>query len=123
MGVSPGKAVPSALPGLNLYWSDRREQPMLEWEKWIELSTVAMIAEHSIFVKKLTRTEGVEQVPALMGSLAEEAACKKLNNIFFLSIGQAARKTLLDNFPTMQTYNLLPYLCKSCWSDVGKHSC
>ena len=100
--IAPGFAVASALAGLNLYWSEPQEPPLLEWEKWLELITVAMMAKRSIYLSELTRVERSERVSAIMDGFSEEAASKKVFGILFLSIGQAARKTLLDKIPATQ---------------------
>ena len=70
-----------------------------------------MMAKHSISLSELSPTEGGERVASLMGGLSEEAVSLKDISILFLSIGQAARKTLLDKFPTTQTVTItLPVL-------------
>ena len=101
-GISPGKAIASALAALSLFWSDPQEPPLLEREKRIELFTPARITKPSISLAKMTRTEGGHWIPALMGVSAEEAANKRVISILFLSIRQTARKTSLDKFPIPQ---------------------
>ena len=63
----------------------------------------------------MTRTEGIEQVPALMGGLVEEASSRKGIFIFFFPIGPATQKTLLDKFPAIWiAIKILPELLDRC---------
>ena len=73
------------------------------------------MAKFSIWLTELTRSEGRERVPAFMGRSAEDAASKKVITILFFSIGQAARKILLDNFRAIQiATKTLPELSERC---------
>ena len=104
-----------ALVGLNLFWCDPHEQPMYEWDKWLELITVAMLAIQSTSLTESNRTDRTEGMPALMGGPAEETASKNVISIFLLSIRQAARKTLLDKIPTIRFAKVtLPKLLDCC---------
>ena len=67
--ISMSNAVALAIAGLNIYWSEIKEQHSLEWEKWIELFRVVTMAKHSISQSKLTRTSGGERVSAFVGGL------------------------------------------------------
>ena len=60
---------PSLLPGLPLFWSDPTKSPAMEWERWFDLFTVAVMAKYSISVEELTRTVDAEhpRVKALSG--------------------------------------------------------
>ena len=71
-------------------WNVTQEPPLFELEKWIKLFSVALMAKYSILLSELTRTEGSQRLPAFIGRLAEEATCKKVISIFFLSKGQVA---------------------------------
>ena len=114
-GISTGHADASVLAGLNLYWSEHHKSPLLQWEKRLELFTVAKMAKQSISLSELTRTEGGQRVASLMGGLSEETASKIVISILFVSVGQAARKTLLDKFPTTQITTItLPALLHQC---------
>ena len=55
-GIFPVKAVALAIAGLKFYSSGPQEQSLLEWEIWIELFAVAMMAKHSVSLTELTRT-------------------------------------------------------------------
>ena len=57
-GITPGKAVASALAVLNIYWSEFQQPPLVGWEKWLKLSSVAMMAKHSTSLSELTPSEG-----------------------------------------------------------------
>ena len=111
-GITSGHAIASAWAGLNLYWSEPHESLLVEWEKWLELFTVALMAKASVSLSRLTRTEGGEWVAFLTGGFSEEAASRKVISIPFLSIGQAARKILLNKFPMIQIAIItLPVFC------------
>ena len=83
---------PSLLPGLPLVRSDFTKFPAMEWERWFDLFTVAVIAKNSISVGELTRTVDVDhpRVKALIGDMADEAADKKLVKWLFLSVEESA---------------------------------
>ena len=53
-GITPDNAVASAVTGLNIYWRETQKPPFLEWKKWPELFTVAMVANHSISLPEST---------------------------------------------------------------------
>ena len=113
--ISPGKVVASAFAGQNLHWCDPYEKPLLEWEKWLKLFTVAMMAKCYVWLTELPHISGTEQMPVLMGGLAEDATSKKVISIIFFSTGQDERTTLSDNFPTTQFSNSsLPEILGGC---------
>ena len=87
--IAPGYAVASALAGRNLYWSEPQDTPLLVWQKWLQLITVAMMAKRSISLSELTRVEGGERASAILSELSEEAASKKVISI--LSFNWASR--------------------------------
>ena len=64
----------SLLVGLPLFWHEAANSPSMEWEKWIDLFAVAMMAKYSISMNELTRTadETNPKVKALLGDMPEE---------------------------------------------------
>ena len=114
-------AIPSLLPGLPLFWPHADKPPAMEWERWIDLFAVAVMAKHSISIDELTRTvdEGHPRVKALIGDMPEEAAEKKVVTWLFLSVGEPARKLFKDKYPelsvwTLQTREMLQR-CENCF--------
>ena len=87
MEINPCKTLDSAVAGLIFCWSQLLEQTLLEWEQWLDLVTVGMIAKHSTLLTELTRTNGSERMPALKGGLAERAASNK-DHHFLLPVRQ-----------------------------------
>ena len=98
----------SLLPGLPLFWSDPTKSPAMEWERWFDLFTVAVMAKYSISVEELTRTVDAEhpRVKALIGDMPEEAAEKKLVTWLFFSVGEPARKMFKDKYPEVSVWTL-----------------
>ena len=114
-------AIPSLLPGLPLFWPHADKPPAMEWERWIDLFAVAVMAKHSISIDELTRTvdKGHPRVKALIGDMPEEAAEKKVVTWLFLSVGEPARKLFKDKYPelsvwTLQTRDMLQR-CENCF--------
>ena len=101
-------AIPSLLPGLPLFWPDAEKPPAMEWERWIDLFAVAVMAKHSISIDELTRTvdEDHPRVKALIGDMPEEAAEKKVVTWLFLSVGELARKLFKDKYPELSVWTL-----------------
>ena len=97
---SDSSAGGSHISGLPLYWNEHSLQPVLEWDRWLELFKVACMAKHSISVEELTRTSGGARDKALMGNMEEIPAQRKVVSVLYLALGQAARKTLTDKYPT-----------------------
>ena len=44
----------SSIAGLPIYWQEATKPPELEWEKWMELFEVALMAKSNISVAELT---------------------------------------------------------------------
>ena len=109
---------PQAIAGLPTYWTDASKTPTLEWEKWIDLFEVALMAKNNISVSELTKTTGAKE-KSLMGDLDEIPATKKAISVLYLALGAAGRKTIADKFPTtnIATVNLTDLLknCKECF--------
>ena len=87
--------------GLSLFWHEASNSPSVEWEKWIDLFAVAMMAKYSISMNELTRTadEANPKVKAFLGDMPEAAANKKAVSMMFLSLGEAGRKMFQDKYP------------------------
>ena len=91
-GITPGHTVASALGGLNLYWSQPHESHLLDWKKWLELFTVAMMAKHSVSLSELTWTEGAERMASPMGGISKEAASRKVISILFFPLAMPPKR-------------------------------
>ena len=94
---------PSALAGLPAFWDTAESPPKTEWEKWWDVSVVAVNAKHSISVHELLRapTENNPRQAALINNMNEQAAERKVVSILFLSLGSTGRKNLTDRHPYM----------------------
>ena len=66
----------SLLVGLPLFWNEASKCPSMEWEKWIDLIAVAMMAKYSISMNELTRSadERNPRARALLGGYARRSA-------------------------------------------------
>ena len=96
--ASVQKENPSLLLGLPLFWSDNTISPLLEWERWLDLFAVAVMAKYSISIEELTRTPDADhpRIKALIGDMAEEAAEKKVLTWLLLLVGEPAKKIFED---------------------------
>ena len=92
----------SPLAGLSTYWNDHGEKPTMEWKKWLDIFEVAITAKHSISLHELVRATPPAREATLMGGGTEETASRKVISILFLSLGNAARKTITDLQPGMR---------------------
>ena len=108
------------VPGLSYFWQDAEKSPSYDWDQWLHLFEVAVLARHSISVSELTRN--AEQQPraqALMGNMEEAPAARKVISLLYISMGKTGRKMLMDKFP--QINNLLIQLqqflqyCNECF--------
>ena len=87
--------------GLPIFWQDAAANPLMEWDKWLDLFQVAMMAKYSISITELTR-EANQQKPrvrTLMGDLDEDLANKKVISVIYVALGEAARKRIKDKYP------------------------
>ena len=66
----------SYLVGLPVFWNDPTTNPTMDWDKWLDLFQVAMMAKYSISITELTKavTEQTPRVRPLMGDLDEDPA-------------------------------------------------
>ena len=62
----------SLLPGLPLFWSDPTKSSAMEWERWLDLFTVAVMAKYSISVEDLTRMVDADH-PRVKAPIADMA--------------------------------------------------
>ena len=108
----------SPIAGLPISWQEAAKSPDLEWEKWIDLFEVALMAKGNISVAELTKTTGTED-KSLMGDMEEATALKKANSVLYLALRMAARETISDKFPTVSiprsTLEDLIKTCKDCF--------
>ena len=105
---------PQAIAGLPSYWTEASQAPTFEWEKWIDLFEVALMAKNTISISELTKTTGAK-VKSLMGDIDEIPAMKKAISVLYLALGSAGRKSTADKF--LATVNLTDLLqnCKECF--------
>ena len=111
----------SHLVGHPVFWHDANSNPTLEWDKWVDLFQVAVMAKYSISLTELAR-DACQQNPrarALMGDLEEEPANKNVVSVLYLSLGEAARKQFRDNVPHVTLWSLkvseMTKMCKECF--------
>ena len=93
----------SPLHGLNYFWQDAEKPPSYDWEQWVQLFEVAVLARHSISMTELLREvdEQNPRIAAMMGHLEEVPAKRKLVSLLYISIGKTGRKMLMDKFPNI----------------------
>ena len=107
--------------GLPVFWHDAYSNPTMEWDKWVDLFQVTVMAKYSISLTELTRdaSQQIPKVRALMGDLEEEPANKKVVSVLYLSLGEAARKQFRDKFPLVTLWSLkvseLTKMCNECF--------
>ena len=72
------------ITGLPVFWQNAAEERTQEWERWIQLFEVAVMAKNSISLEKLLRDATHEaRKKALMEYLAEATAIRKvMSNVF-----------------------------------------
>ena len=83
----------SPVPGLQYFSLEAKKSPTYEWEQWIQLFEVAVLARHSISVTELTGevTQDNPRVAAMMENLEEEPAKRKVTSLLYISIGKTGR--------------------------------
>ena len=98
----------SHLLGLPDYWHEANSTPTMDWDKWLDLFQVAVMAKFSISITELTRDvkEQTPRVRALFGDMDEDPANKKVVSVMYLSLGEAARKLFKDKYPHTTLWNL-----------------
>ena len=78
------------MQGLPLYWRDLEKPYSIDWERWLCLFSVALMAGYSINIDEVERTPDEDnlRVKALMGDLPEISANRKVISLLFLSLGE-----------------------------------
>ena len=107
--------------GLSYFWQEAEKPPGYDWEQWVQLFEVAVLARHSISMIELLRVAD-QQNPinaAMTGNLDEIPAKRKLVSLMYISIGKTGRKMLMDKFPNInilliELQNLLQN-CTECF--------
>ena len=98
----------SHLVELPVYWHEANSTPTMDWDTWLDLFQVAVMAKFSISITELTR-DADQQNPrtrALLGDMDEDPANKKVVSVLYLSLGEAARKIFKDKYPHTTLWNL-----------------
>ena len=98
----------SHLVGLPVFVQAAAANPIMEWDKWLHLFRVAMMAKYSISITELTREANQQnpRVRTLMGDLEEDPANKKVISVMYFSLGEAARKQFKDKYPHTAIWEL-----------------
>ena len=98
----------SHLVGLPVFWNDSTANPTMDWDKWLDLFHVAMMAKYSISKTELTREANQQnaRVRPFMGDLHEDPANEKIISVMYLALGEAARKQFMDKYPNTALWEL-----------------
>ena len=80
----------SPVPCLHYFWQEADKTPSYEWEQWVQLFEVAVLARHSISVSELIREEDQNNPrnAALMGNLELEPAKRKVTGLLYITISK-----------------------------------
>ena len=60
----------SPVPGLHFFWQETDEPPNSDWQQWMQLFEVAVLARHSISVAKIT-PQPAEQHPSFPAKIGD----------------------------------------------------
>ena len=118
----------SHLVGIPVFWQEAAANPTMEWDKWLDLFQVAMMAKYSIYITELTREANQQnpRVRTLMGDLEEDPANKNVISVMYLSLGEAARKQFKDKYPHPALWELeaqeLITMCNDCFHKKGNRT-
>ena len=95
----------SNLVGLPVYWHEANTTPTTDWDKWVDLFQVAVMAKFSISITELTRelTEQNQRVRTLLGDMDEDTANKKVVSVMYLPFTWGSRKETIQG--QISTYN------------------
>ena len=111
----------SPLPGLSYFWQEAEKPPGYDWEQWVQLFEVAVLASHSISMTELLR-EADDQNPRIaevMGNLEEVPAKRGLVSLLYISVGKTDRKMLMGKFPNINILlielRILVQNCTECF--------
>ena len=111
----------SPVPGLHYFWQEANKTSSYEWEQWVQLFEVAVLARHSISASELIREEDQNnpRSAALMRNLELQPAKRKVTSLLYTSIGKTGRKMLMDKFPKITILlvqlNILFQNCNDCF--------
>ena len=89
----------ATIAGLLRFWVDAGKQPQREWEKWIDLFEVALLAKDNISIPETTKITGTKD-KTLMVDMDEIPATKIAISVLYLALRTAALKTIVDKFST-----------------------
>ena len=72
----------SHLVGLPVFWSDTTINLAMDWDKWLDLFQIALMAKYSISITELTRGNSTEsQGLCVAGDLNEYPANEKVTSV------------------------------------------
>ena len=93
----------SQLPGVTYFWQDADKPPSYDWDQWVQLFEVTVLARHPISMTELLRTADKQhpRKSALMGNLEETPEKRKVVSLLYIAIGKTGRKIIMDKFPNI----------------------
>ena len=96
------------LPGQSYFLQDADKSPTTEWNSWVELFEMAVLARHSISILEVlkTATEQDPTIPVLLGNLTVDTATKKVVSSLYLSVEKYNRKMLTDKDPHTNIFEI-----------------
>ena len=105
----------------HIFWQDADKSPTAEWNIWVELFEMAVLARLSIWISEeiKTPTEQDPTFPASLGNLTVGTATKKVVSLLHLSIGKTDRKMLTDKYPQINIFVIeladMLVRCRACF--------
>ena len=102
----------SHLVGLQVYWYEVNSTPTMDWDKWLDLFQVAVMAKFSNSITELTSevTEQTPRVRALLGDMDEDPANKKvvmrIRKRHLLITQRSSQKVIQRQVPYTTLWNL-----------------
>ena len=121
--TSSSSSTSFSLAGFPVFWGDTTANPAMDWDKWLDLFQVALMAKYSISITELTRDANQQnpRVRVLLGDLEEDPANKKVISVMCLALGDAAHKHVMDKYPTTALRELrAQQLINQCNECFGK---
>ena len=88
-GGQPSSSHPVCPP---VSWNHATAKPSMDWDKWMDLFQVAMMANYSISELTKEVTQQIARVKTLMGDLDEDPAYKTVISAMHLALNEATRK-------------------------------
>ena len=89
-----------------MLWQDAAANLIMKWDKRLDLFQAAMMAKNSITEMTREANQQNPRIRTLMGDLEEDPANKKVINVMYLSLGEAARKHFKDKYPHTALWEL-----------------